>query len=50
LTKQISLNSVLPTKIVDLSIGYVDKTIEEVETTKFIGLQVDSSLNWKTHI
>jgi hypothetical protein len=34
----------------NLSIGYVDKTIEEVETTKFLGLQVDSNLNWKTHI
>jgi hypothetical protein len=30
---------------VNLSIGYVDKTIEEVETTKFLGLQVDSNLN-----
>jgi hypothetical protein len=35
---------------VSLSIGYVDKTIEEVETTKFHGLQVDNNLNWKTHI
>jgi hypothetical protein len=31
-------------------LGYVDKTIEEVETTKFLGLQVDKNLNWKTHI
>jgi hypothetical protein len=30
---------------VNLSIGYVDKTIEEVETTKFLGLQVDNDLN-----
>jgi hypothetical protein len=30
--------------------GFDDKTIEEVETTKFIGLQIDSNLNWKTHI
>jgi hypothetical protein len=30
--------------------GYVDKTVEDVETTKFLGLQVDSNLNWKTHI
>jgi hypothetical protein len=28
-----------------LSIGY-----EEVGTTKFLGLQIDSNLNWKTHI
>jgi hypothetical protein len=25
-------------------------TIEEVETTKFLGIQVDNNLNWKTHI
>jgi hypothetical protein len=37
-------------KCVNLRKEYVDKTIEEVETTKFIGLQVDSNLNWKTHI
>jgi hypothetical protein len=35
---------------VNLSIWYVDKTIEEVETSKFLGLQVDNNLNWKTHI
>jgi hypothetical protein len=35
---------------VDLSIGYEDKTNEEEETTKFLGLQVDNNLNWKTHI
>jgi hypothetical protein len=35
---------------VNLSIGYADKTIEEVETTKFLGLQDDNNLNWKTHI
>jgi hypothetical protein len=34
---------------VNVSTWYVDKTIE-VETTKFLGLQVDSNLNWKTHI
>jgi hypothetical protein len=35
---------------VNLSIGYVDKTIEEVEKPKFLGLQVDNNLIWKTHI
>jgi hypothetical protein len=30
--------------------GYDDKTIEEVETTKFFGLKIDNNLNWKTHI
>jgi hypothetical protein len=30
--------------------GFDDKTIEEIETTKFFGLQIDSNLNWKTHI
>jgi hypothetical protein len=34
----------------NLSRGYVDKTTEEVETTKFLGLRVDNNLNWKTHI
>jgi hypothetical protein len=35
---------------VNLSIGFEDKTIEEVETTKFLGLPIDNNLNWKTHI
>jgi hypothetical protein len=30
--------------------GFDDKTIEEVETTKFLGQQIDSNLNWETHI
>jgi hypothetical protein len=34
----------------NVSIRYVDKTIKEVETTKFLGLQVDNNLNWKIHI
>jgi hypothetical protein len=29
----------------NLNIRYDDKTIEEVETTKFLGLQVDSNLH-----
>jgi hypothetical protein len=35
---------------VNLNIGYDDKTIEEVETTRFLGLQTNSNLNWKMHI
>jgi hypothetical protein len=35
---------------VNLNMGFDDETIEEVETTKFLGLQIDSNLNWKTHI
>jgi vacuolar-type H+-ATPase subunit B/Vma2 len=35
---------------VNLRKGYVDKIIEEVETTKFLGLQADNNLNWKTHV
>jgi hypothetical protein len=35
---------------VNLNIGYGNKTIREVETTKFLGLQIDNNLNWKTHI
>jgi hypothetical protein len=34
---------------VNLGIGYVDKTIKEVETTTFLGLQFDNNLNWKRH-
>jgi hypothetical protein len=33
-----------------LSIGYNDKYIEESAQTKFLGLQIDNNLNWKTHI
>jgi hypothetical protein len=35
---------------VNLNIGYDDKSVEEVETTKFLCLQIDSNLNWKAHI
>jgi hypothetical protein len=34
----------------NLNIRYDDKTIEEVQTTKFLGLQVDSNLHWKTYL
>jgi hypothetical protein len=30
-----------------LNIGFEDKLIAEVETHKFLGLQVDNTLNWK---
>jgi hypothetical protein len=33
-----------------ISIGYDDKHIEESVHTKFLGLQIVSHLNWKTHI
>jgi hypothetical protein len=33
-----------------LNIGYNDKYIEERVTTKFLGLQIDNHLNWKSHI
>jgi hypothetical protein len=33
-----------------ISIGYEDKYIEQSVHTKFLGLQIDSHLNWKTHI
>jgi hypothetical protein len=31
-------------------VSYDNKTIEEVLTTKFLGLQIDNNLNWKKHI
>jgi NADH:ubiquinone oxidoreductase subunit H len=31
-------------------IGYDNKTIEEAERTKFLCIQIDSNLNWKTLI
>jgi hypothetical protein len=35
---------------VNVDTEYDDKTIEEVETTKFLVLQVDSNVNRKMHI
>jgi hypothetical protein len=32
----------------NLNVEYDDKTNEEVERTKFLGLQNDKNLNWKT--
>jgi hypothetical protein len=29
---------------------YDDKSIEEVQTTKFLGLQIGNNLNWKAYI
>jgi hypothetical protein len=35
----------------NLNIGYDDhKSVEEAETTTFLGLQIDNNLNWKSHI
>jgi hypothetical protein len=34
----------------NLNIDYDDKSIEEMEATKFLGLQIDNNLHWKTHI
>jgi hypothetical protein len=35
---------------INFNIGYDDKTIEEVLTAKFLGLQFDNNLNWKEYI
>jgi hypothetical protein len=34
----------------NLNIGCDNKIIEEVLTTKFLGIQIDNNLNWKKHI
>jgi hypothetical protein len=35
----------------NLNIGYDDKkSVEDAETTTFLGLQIDNNLNWKAHI
>jgi hypothetical protein len=33
-----------------LYIGYEEKCIEEMVSTKFLDLQVDNHLNWKNHV
>jgi len=32
-----------------LHIGYGNKIISKVQTTKFLGFQIGSNLNWKTN-
>jgi hypothetical protein len=31
-------------------VRYDDRSTEEVEATKFIGLQINNNVNWKAHI
>jgi len=33
-----------------LYIGYKEKYVEETVNTKFLGLQIDNHINWKSHI
>jgi hypothetical protein len=35
---------------INLIIGYDNKAIQDVITTKFLGLQIDNNLNWKKRI
>ena len=34
----------------NMKIGFVDKLIPNVSHTKFLGMNIDSTLSWKTHI
>lgn len=34
----------------NLNIGYNDKTTEDAETAKFLGLQIGNNSNWNKHI
>lgn len=34
----------------DLNIYYAQQKIEKVNTTKFLGINIDQNLNWKTHV
>jgi len=36
--------------ITNLIINYQNQEIKEINHTKFLGLQIDQSLNWKKHI
>jgi hypothetical protein len=38
------------TNLMKLTIGYKDKYIEEVVSTKFLGIHLDNHLNWNNHI
>ena len=35
---------------IDIKISYHNKLIKETKNTKFLGLDIDSSLSWKNHI
>jgi hypothetical protein len=34
----------------NLNMGYDEKSVEKVETTKFLDLHIESNLNWKAHV
>jgi hypothetical protein len=42
------INFIIKNSQYPLNFGYNDKYIEEVVNTKFLGLQIDNHLNWKT--
>lgn len=38
----------IPSK--NLNVNYNNKVVDKVASTKFLGLEIDQNLNWKSHV
>jgi hypothetical protein len=36
--------------VIDLNVGYNDKPIPNISNLKLLGLVIDNTLSWKTHV